>query len=361
MGIGNLTFPFISWSEVLRSRKCAPEACTGPTRLAGPRSTDACLIASDEHPPQPEPQPPERAACGAQRLCSGDTCLGPPWYGRCAGLRHRACHALLAGSERRGRRLAGAVRRGMAAAARSRTWRHLRVVRADRQRWGTGRPERHPRRRRLGGDRSDQGCRVARSCARNACGAAPGALACRQGRHFAQELALLENLLRQAADRPRAAAGPFLHVAYRRAVGDRRLRTRAGRCGCRDIDRDNRRQVACLVLLGGRAPGPARLPEGERLRIFTELWTLKEAYSKLTGTGLATDFRSVAFQVETGRQVAGRHTEHRLGDARLISWHAEAAGGLAHVSVAVDASDPMEDGGELVCCTAPGPATRGSA
>ncbi len=96
----------------------------------------------------------------------------------------------------------------------------------------------------------------------------------------------------------------------------------------------------------------ARLPEGERRRVFTELWTLKEAYSKLTGTGLATDFRSVAFQVETGRQVADRHTEHRLGDARLISWRAEAAGGLAHVSVAVDASDPMEDGGELVCCTA---------
>jgi 4'-phosphopantetheinyl transferase len=105
----------------------------------------------------------------------------------------------------------------------------------------------------------------------------------------------------------------------------------------------------------------ARLPAGERQRAFTELWTLKEAYSKLTGTGLATDFRSVAFQVETGRQVADRHTEHRLGDARLISWHAEAAGGLAHVSVAVDASDPMEDGGELVCCTAAGPATRGSA
>ena len=105
----------------------------------------------------------------------------------------------------------------------------------------------------------------------------------------------------------------------------------------------------------------ARLPEGDRRRVFTELWTLKEAYSKLTGTGLATDFRSVAFQVETGRQVADRHTEHRLGDARLISWRAEAAGGLAHVSVAVDASDPMEDGGELVCCTAAGPATRGSA
>jgi len=104
----------------------------------------------------------------------------------------------------------------------------------------------------------------------------------------------------------------------------------------------------------------ARLPEGDRRFALTRLWTLKEAYSKLTGTGLATDIRSVAFQVETGRQVAERYTEHRFGGARLISWLAQAAGGPVQVSVAVDASDPMEDGGELVCCTA-GPATKGSA
>ena len=192
-------------------------------------------------------------------------------------------------------------------------------------------------------------------------GAAPGALACRQGRRFAQKLALLENLLRQAANRARAAAGPFLHVAHRRAVGDCRLRTRPGRRGCRDGDRDNDDKLIASVCSAGERRVLARLPVRERRRAFTELWTLKEAYSKLTGTGLATDFRSVAFQVETGRQVAERHTEHCLGDARLISWHAEAAGGLAQVSVAVDASDPMEDGGELVCCTASGPATRGSA
>jgi 4'-phosphopantetheinyl transferase len=105
----------------------------------------------------------------------------------------------------------------------------------------------------------------------------------------------------------------------------------------------------------------ARLPEGDRRRALTRLWTLKEAYSKLTGTGLATDIRSVAFQVETGRQVADRYTEHRFGDARLVSWLAQAAGGLTQVSVAVDASDPMEDGGELVCCTARDPATKGGA
>jgi phosphopantetheinyl transferase len=105
----------------------------------------------------------------------------------------------------------------------------------------------------------------------------------------------------------------------------------------------------------------ARVPEGERRRAFTELWTLKEAYTKLTGTGLATDLRSVAFQVETGRWRAEGYKEHRLGDVRLTSWLAQAADGPVHVSVAVDAGDPGEKGGELVCRTARGPAATGSA
>lgn len=116
------------------------------------------------------------------------------------------------------------------------------------------------------------------------------------------------------------------------------------------------RLIAAFCSAGERR-ALARLPEGERRRAFTELWTLKEAYSKLTGTGLATDFRSVAFQVETGRQVANRYTQHHLGDVSLTSWLAEAPGGSCQVSVAVDGSDPAEEGGELVCCTARDPDT----
>jgi 4'-phosphopantetheinyl transferase len=100
----------------------------------------------------------------------------------------------------------------------------------------------------------------------------------------------------------------------------------------------------------------ARLPEAERACAFTKLWTLKEAYAKLTGTGLATDLRSVAFQVETDRQAAGGHTEHRLGDVSLMSWLADSPGGVCRVSVAVDGSDPVEGGGELVCRTTSLPA-----
>ncbi len=94
-----------------------------------------------------------------------------------------------------------------------------------------------------------------------------------------------------------------------------------------------------------------RLPPTERRRAFTQLWTLKEAYSKLTGTGLATDFRSVAFQVETGRQIESQSPQHHLGDASFTSWLIETPGGPCQVSVAADGSDPVEGSGSLVCFT----------
>ena len=83
-----------------------------------------------------------------------------------------------------------------------------------------------------------------------------------EGSGVAAELALPADLLRQAARRARAAADSFLLVAYRRAVCDRRLRTRAGRRGYRDNGRDNGRQAARVVLLGGRATGPGATPGG---------------------------------------------------------------------------------------------------
>lgn len=95
----------------------------------------------------------------------------------------------------------------------------------------------------------------------------------------------------------------------------------------------------------------SRLPDDARRHAFTKLWTLKEAYSKLTGTGLATDFKSVAFQVEGDRHVASRNTWAQFGDVSFTSWLAEASGGLCQVSVALDGSDPAKNGGDLVCFT----------
>jgi 4'-phosphopantetheinyl transferase len=97
-----------------------------------------------------------------------------------------------------------------------------------------------------------------------------------------------------------------------------------------------------------------RLPPAERRSAFTQLWTLKEAYAKLTGTGLATDFKSVAFQVATSRQFASQSPQHHLGDVSFTSWLTQTPEGPCQVSVAADAGDPAEGTGNLVCFTALG-------
>ena len=96
----------------------------------------------------------------------------------------------------------------------------------------------------------------------------------------------------------------------------------------------------------------ASLSDPVRSRAFTRLWTLKEAYAKLTGTGLATDFRYLEFELEPRRQAAGYQAQHRSGEASFESWLMEAPGGLCQVSVAVGESDAVEMG-EIVCFAVP--------
>ena len=90
------------------------------------------------------------------------------------------------------------------------------------------------------------------------------------------------------------------------------------------------------------------LSDSARSRAFTRLWTLKEAYAKLTGTGLATDFRYLEFELEPRRQGAGYQAQRRPGEASFESWLMEAPGGLCQVSVAVGESDAVGMG-EIVC------------
>jgi 4'-phosphopantetheinyl transferase len=95
-----------------------------------------------------------------------------------------------------------------------------------------------------------------------------------------------------------------------------------------------------------------RLAKSERPRAFARLWTLKEAYSKLTGTGLATNFKSISFQVEPDQHVASNGTKHRSGAPSLTSWLTETPAGLCQLSLAVDVSRPEGKGGEIVCFAA---------
>ncbi|MGH1352050.1 MAG: 4'-phosphopantetheinyl transferase family protein [Methyloligellaceae bacterium] len=58
------------------------------------------------------------------------------------------------------------------------------------------------------------------------------------------------------------------------------------------------------------------LPEDKRNSRFFELWTLKEAYTKLTGTGLAVDLKQIAFELNSQCVDAIGHNLQ----ARFLTW-----------------------------------------
>jgi 4'-phosphopantetheinyl transferase len=93
----------------------------------------------------------------------------------------------------------------------------------------------------------------------------------------------------------------------------------------------------------------ARLSGPEQARAFARLWTLKEAYSKLTGTGLATDFRFLEFGSGPELSTVDCQAQHTPGETCLQSWLTEAPGGLCQVAVAVGGSEAAAGRGELVC------------
>ncbi len=58
------------------------------------------------------------------------------------------------------------------------------------------------------------------------------------------------------------------------------------------------------------------LPEDKRNSRFFELWTLKEAYTKLTGTGLAVNLKQIAFELGSQNvDVIGHNLQ-----ARFLTW-----------------------------------------
>ena len=93
----------------------------------------------------------------------------------------------------------------------------------------------------------------------------------------------------------------------------------------------------------------AKMKEPERARAFARLWTLKEAYAKLTGTGLATDFRFLEFGCGPELSTVDCQARHTPGDACFQSWLTESPGGLCQVAVAVGGTEAVAGRGELVC------------
>jgi 4'-phosphopantetheinyl transferase len=91
----------------------------------------------------------------------------------------------------------------------------------------------------------------------------------------------------------------------------------------------------------------AHLNGPHRARAFARLWTLKEAYAKLTGTGLAADFRFLEFGAGPELFSVACQTQHGPGEVTLQSWLTQTPAGSCQVAVAVGgaAAGP----GELVC------------
>ncbi|HEU4381410.1 MAG TPA: 4'-phosphopantetheinyl transferase superfamily protein, partial [Hyphomicrobiaceae bacterium] len=93
----------------------------------------------------------------------------------------------------------------------------------------------------------------------------------------------------------------------------------------------------------------AKLSGTEQARAFARIWTLKEAYAKLTGTGLAADFRFLEFGAGPELSTVDCQAHRTRGETRFESWLTEAPGALYQVAVAVGGTEAAAGRGGLVC------------
>src|SRR5262249_34179383 len=93
----------------------------------------------------------------------------------------------------------------------------------------------------------------------------------------------------------------------------------------------------------------SRLQEPEKTRAFARLWSLKEAYAKLTGTGLATDFRFLEFGMGSELPANGYQARNVPGMGSFLSWTVEAPDALCQVASAVGEGSTDGECGELEC------------
>jgi phosphopantetheinyl transferase len=69
-----------------------------------------------------------------------------------------------------------------------------------------------------------------------------------------------------------------------------------------------------------------------RVKQFLRLWTLKEAYTKLIGEGLGTDFATIEFAIDTPTL---RTSAHRHADARFETFEFPCRAGKCQISLAI--------------------------
>jgi 4'-phosphopantetheinyl transferase len=81
--------------------------------------------------------------------------------------------------------------------------------------------------------------------------------------------------------------------------------------------------------------GLARLSQTERAGALLKLWTLKEAYAKLVGTGLAADLRSFEFDLDPPRLLSGCEAAEKELATRFKLWRSPSPRGFCHLALAV--------------------------
>jgi 4'-phosphopantetheinyl transferase len=85
--------------------------------------------------------------------------------------------------------------------------------------------------------------------------------------------------------------------------------------------------------------GVRRLPEARRQRDVVRLWTLKEAYAKLLGTGISADFTSLEFHLDPARLMSNGVSVEDRG-TRFLSWSVSGPKGSCHLALAIGQPRP---------------------
>jgi 4'-phosphopantetheinyl transferase len=78
-----------------------------------------------------------------------------------------------------------------------------------------------------------------------------------------------------------------------------------------------------------------RLPEPSRQSAIVRLWTLKEAYAKLLGIGLAANFKTLGFDLDPVELNGGWEAADAGCGTRFETWSADGPRGRCHVALAI--------------------------
>jgi 4'-phosphopantetheinyl transferase len=83
-----------------------------------------------------------------------------------------------------------------------------------------------------------------------------------------------------------------------------------------------------------------RLTEAQRQRDVIRLWTLKEAYAKLLGTGVSADFTSLEFDLDPVRLMANARPVEEGRGTRFLGWSVPGPKGSCQLALAIGQPRP---------------------